>query len=52
LLLHGLGDHPIVATLTGFFVPHYYDEFRKQRRKVFQVIASKDIHQSETVQRR
>jgi hypothetical protein len=52
LALHGLGDHPVIATLTGVFDPNHYDDIAHQKRPVFRAIAAKDITRSRNVERR
>ena len=52
LALHGLGDHPVIATLTGFLDNDYFDEIRNQHRRVFKAIAASNIRQSQRVERR
>jgi len=48
---HGLGDHPVVGTLTGSVDLNYYDEIRNVHRTVFRIITARDIHRSETIER-
>jgi hypothetical protein len=50
--LHGLADHPVVATLVGTLDPNYYDDIRHRKRQVFKVTAAKDIRQSRNVEHR
>jgi len=52
LAQYGLGDHPVIATLTGVFDPNNYDEFAHQKKPVFRAIAAKDITRSRNVERR
>ena len=52
LTLHGLSDHPVIATLTGVFLYNDYDEIRHRHRSVLKVIDAVEIKQSETVEHR
>jgi hypothetical protein len=52
LNLHGLGDHPIMATLTGVFTTDDYDEFRHRQRSAFKATAATDIKRTRDVERR
>ena len=48
---HGLGDHPVSATLTGVLEIDNYDEIRRVHRTVFRVISARDIRRSAHVER-
>jgi hypothetical protein len=50
--LHGLSDHPVIATLTGVFLYNDYDEIRHRRRSVLKVIDAAEIKQSQTAEHR
>lgn len=52
ILLHPDYGHPLVATLTGTFEPHHYDEITHRTRPVFKVVAARDIKRSRNVERR
>jgi hypothetical protein len=52
LRLHGLSDHPVIATVTGIFIYDQYDEVRHQRRSVVKATAATDIKQSDVVEHR
>jgi hypothetical protein len=52
LAMHGLGDHPVIATLTGVFDPSYYDEIMRRTRPVFKAAAAKYITRARNVERR
>jgi hypothetical protein len=52
LAVHGQGDHPWIATLTGALDPDHYDEITHRRRPVFRVVAAEDIARSRNVERR
>lgn len=48
---HGLSDHPIIATLTGIYVPDYYDDTRNLRYPVFRVTGVAQVTRSRDVER-
>jgi hypothetical protein len=52
LSLHGLADHPVIATLVGTLDPDHFDDIAHRKRSVFKVIAAKDIIQSRYVEHR
>jgi hypothetical protein len=52
LHLHGLGDHPVVATLVGTLDPDHYDDITHRKRQVFKATAARDIRQSRSVEHR
>lgn len=43
---YGLSGRPIIATLTGVYIPDYFDEIRHRKRPVFKAVAAKDIKRS------
>lgn len=48
---HGLSDHPVIATLTGIYVPDYYDNIRNRHYPVFRVTAAAHVTRSRNVER-
>lgn len=52
LAQHGLGDHPVIATLTGVFQPDHVDDVTHRKRPVFVALAAQDIKRSQKVERR
>jgi len=50
--LHGLADHPVVATLVGTLDPDHYDDITHRTRPVFKAISARDITQSQNVEHR
>ena len=48
---YGLGDHPVIATLTGVYVRDYYDDIRHVHYPVFSAIAATDVRRSRNVER-
>jgi hypothetical protein len=52
LRLHGMSNHPVIATLSGIFINDEYDEFRHLHRSVFRATAATDIKQSENEEHR
>jgi len=50
----GMGDHPVIATLTGTWMGEQYREhqFIQQPRIVLEVIDAADVHRSTKVERR
>jgi hypothetical protein len=47
---HGLGDHPIIATLTGIYMRDHYDDIRNLHYPIFSVIAATDVKRSRNVE--
>jgi hypothetical protein len=54
LLKHGMGDYPVIATLTGVLLPNQREEhsFLPQPRLVFLVSSASSIHRSSKIERR
>lgn len=52
LSIYGLGDHPVIATLTGVFEKDNYDEILHRHYPVLKVINAVDIKRSQAVERR
>jgi hypothetical protein len=50
LKVHGLSDHPVIATVQGVFTFNHYDKFRKQKRPILIADRILDIHQSSNVE--
>jgi hypothetical protein len=51
LSIHGLGDHPVIATLTGVFENNNYDEILHRSYPVLKIIDAIDIKISQAVER-
>ena len=51
LSIYGLGDHPVIATLTGVFENNNYDEILHRHYPVLKIIDAIDIKISQAVER-